>query len=113
MKEENQNRPEYLRATITQKLKEKELQRIEDKVRFTHTAEFIATDHINRRKDERFETNFNQTKQTGLYAVKKQQLAQKTELLKSKSNKTQTMLDGVPVGEIKTVTVKTANKSIR
>jgi hypothetical protein len=30
MKEEAENRPEYLRSTITQKMKEKEVQRIAD-----------------------------------------------------------------------------------
>lgn len=68
MKEETENRPDYLRSTITQKMKEKELQRITDQLRLTHTAINLTSDHVAKRKDERYETDFNATKQTGLYA---------------------------------------------
>jgi len=70
MRDEAQNRPEYLRATITQKMKEHEIQRIEDKVNMTQTALNIAQDHVTKRKDERFETGFNKTRQTGYFAHK-------------------------------------------
>jgi hypothetical protein len=62
MRDEEQNKPEYLRATITQKMKEHELQRIEDKVTMTQTALKISNDHVHTRKDERFETGFNKTR---------------------------------------------------
>ena len=84
MKEEAENRPEYLRSTITQKMKEKEVQRITDQLRLTHTALNIASDHVAKRKDERYQTDFNQTKQTGLYAFQKQQQAIRYE---TKNNK--------------------------
>lgn len=42
MRDEEQNKPEYLRATITQKMKEHELQRIADKLSMTNTAMNIA-----------------------------------------------------------------------
>jgi hypothetical protein len=51
-------------------MKEHEIQRIEDKVHMTHTALNIANDHVNKRKDERFETGFNKTRQTGYFAHK-------------------------------------------
>lgn len=70
MKDEAQNRPEYLRATITQKMKEHEIQRIDDKVTMQHTALNIAQNHVTARKDERFETGFNKTRQTGYFAHK-------------------------------------------
>jgi hypothetical protein len=70
MKDEAMNRPEYLRATITQKMKEHEIQRIDDKVTMQNTALNIAQTHVSVRKDERFETGFNKTRQTGYFAQK-------------------------------------------
>jgi hypothetical protein len=35
-------------------MKEKEVQRITDKLRLTHTAINIASDHVAKRKDERY-----------------------------------------------------------
>ena len=48
-------------------MKEHEIQRIEDKVHMTHTALNIANDHVNKRKDERFETGFNKTNRISLF----------------------------------------------
>lgn len=73
----------------------------------------IATEHVAKRKDERFETDFTQTKNTGLFAYKKQQQTIKYETKKTQGNTNQNTIDGVPIGDIKSVTVKTANKSIR
>jgi len=73
MRDEEQNKPEYLRATITQKMKEHELQRIADKLSMTNTAMNIAQEHVIKRKDERFETGFNKTRQTGLFAQRQMQ----------------------------------------
>ena len=111
--EEEQNKPEYLRATITQKMKEKELQRIEDKVHMTHTALEIANDHVTKRKDERYETGFNKTRQTGYFAYKQMMASQRMQETQSQVQQHQQTIDGVPVGEIKPVTVKTVNKQIR
>lgn len=113
MRDEAQNRPEYLRATITQKMKEHELQRIEDKVHMTHTAQHIAQDHVAARKDERFETGFNKTRQTGYFAHKQMQQSIKYNQNKSITQQNQQTIDGVPVGQITSVTVKTVNKQIR
>lgn len=75
----------------------------------TATALNIAQEHDAKRKDERFETGFNKTRQTGIFAqrqVQQSMISQK----KSSINQNQMTLDGVPVGEIKSVTVKTVNK---
>lgn len=39
----------------------------------TNTALNIAQDHVSKRKDERFETGFNKTSQTGYFAHKQMQ----------------------------------------
>ena len=94
-------------------MKENEIQRRPDNLRMTNTALNIANEHVNKRKDERFETGFNKTRQTGYFAHKQIE----RNLKYSKENRTtqnnQQTIDGVPVGEIKTVTVKTVNKQIR
>jgi hypothetical protein len=54
-------------------MKEHEVQRIQDKVHLTNTALNIAQDHVSKRKDERFETGFNKTSQTGYFAHKQMQ----------------------------------------
>lgn len=66
-----------------------------------------------KRKDERFETGFNKTRQTGLFAQRQMQQTLKYTQNQSNTNQNQMTLDGVPVGEIKSVTVKTVNKQIR
>jgi hypothetical protein len=76
-KDEAASRPEYLRATIAQKMKEHEVQRIQDKLFQTTTALSIAQAHVSQRKDERFETGFNKTKMTGLYEQKQLRTALK------------------------------------
>ena len=65
------------------------------------------------RKTQRVDEGFTNTRRTGYFAVK--QVRMQEEAIKREQDKrTQTaMIDGVPVGEIKPVTVKTANKSIR
>ena len=65
------------------------------------------------RKTQRHETGFANTKRTGYFAAKDMQRTMRAiEHEKAKQSQTQT-IDGVPVGDIKAVTVKTANKSIR
>lgn len=70
-------------------------------------------DHVNMRKTERHQTGFNNTKMTGLFAKKAQDANAKI-LTRQRERESQTQtIDGVPVGDIVPVTVKTANKTIR
>ena len=65
------------------------------------------------RKTQRHETGFQNTKRTGAFAAREMQRTMRAiEQEKAKQSQTQT-IDGVPVGDIKAVTVKTANKTIR
>ena len=76
----------------------------------THTALNIANDHVSKRKDERFETGFNKTRQTGYFAHKQMQQTLRNTQIKDNQQQNQQTIDGVPIGDIKPVTVKTVNK---
>mmetsp|Transcript_35903 Transcript_35903/g.47235 ORF Transcript_35903/g.47235 Transcript_35903/m.47235 type:complete len:155 (+) Transcript_35903:547-1011(+) len=65
------------------------------------------------RKTQRVDEGFANTRRTGYFAAK-QVKAHETMIQRERAKQQQTaMIDGIPVGEIKPVTVKTANKTIR
>jgi len=65
------------------------------------------------RKTERYAGGFQNTRRTGYFAQKAMQKSVRDlDRERAKQSQTQT-IDGVPVGDIKSVTVKTANKTIR
>lgn len=94
-------------------MKDKELQRIPDEVTQKMTAQGIMTAHQTMRKTQRVDEGFANTRRTGYFAAKTVR-AQEIAIQREREKQQQTaMIDGVPVGDIKPVTVKTANKSIR
>ena len=77
------------------------------------TAQGIVQNHQSMRKTQRHETGFQNTKRTGYFAAREMQRTMRA-LEEEKAKQTQVhTIDGVAVGDIKAVTVKTANKSIR
>lgn len=56
---------------------------------------------------------FANTRRTGYFAAKQVRVEEMTMQREQAKQKQTAMIDGVPVGDIKPVTVKTANKSIR
>lgn len=76
-------------------------------------AQNIVQQHVHTRKTERYETGFELTRRTGYFAFKENERHERA-LRAEQANKTRTQLvDGIPVGDIHAVTVKTANKAIR
>lgn len=113
LKDEDETMPDYARQTITGKMKDKELQRIPDEVTQKMTAHSIVSAHQTMRKTQRVDEGFTNTRRTGYFAAKTIK-ATEVAILREKEKQYQTaMIDGVPVGDIKAVQVKTANKSIR
>jgi len=73
-------------------------------------AQGMVNQHVEERKTERVVDGFQNTKRTGTYAARtiKQADREMNRLKSMRTNK-----DGTVVGDIKAVTVKTANKTIR
>jgi len=65
------------------------------------------------RKTQRIDEGFANTRRTGYFAAR-QEKSKENAIARLKQKQQQTaMIDGIPVGDIKPVQVKTANKSIR
>ena len=71
MKDEEENLPDFAKATITKKMKDHEVQRIADETTQKFTAKTIASEHNTMRKTKRIESNFQNTRMTGLFAAQK------------------------------------------
>jgi hypothetical protein len=113
MKDEAETMPDYAKTTIARKVKDHELQRIPDKTTQLFNAQNIVQQHVHMRKTERYDGGFQNTRRTGYFAQKAlQKSVRDLDRERAKQSQTQT-IDGVPVGDIKSVTVKTANKTIR
>lgn len=102
--------PEYAKPTIVKKLKDKELQRVADDTIRMGQAQGMINNHVDDRKEVRHAVGFMNTKRTGNYALKTQRMAEQ-EITRQKLKASQNNL-GLD-GDVKQVTVKTANKTIR
>lgn len=109
--------PFYAKPTIAKKLKDHEIARITDQKRQTDKVKTVITTHNDMLRTERLDPNrFTKTKKTGFAAVKHTEIATAKVLSQSKKK---SRIDATnqgeqpPAGDIKSVQVKTANKSIR
>jgi hypothetical protein len=112
--------PFYAKPTIAKKMKDHEIERIADKLAQTKQAKTVITSHNETLRNERL-TQPERFKKTGFQQMKNVQVASAkvlSQTKKSRHNQTQQQ-DGTtfggepPMGEVKQVNVKTANKSIR
>ena len=105
--------PDYTKPTIARKVKDHQLQRIPDKTTQLFNVQNVVHQHVHTRKTERYEGGFELTRRTGYFAKKEIEKNERhQDMERAKQSQTQ-MIDGIPVGDIKAVTVKTANKTIR